>query len=91
MYILRGTVAIINSEIHSNTAGDVSSWRFEPSQTFFHRPAGAAYFGNHTRPPLTSPVCVLQGGGIYVTNGTVAIETSQIYSNHAYTVRRAQF
>ena len=31
-------MAITTSEIHSNIAGTVSSWRFEPSQTFFHRP-----------------------------------------------------
>ena len=32
-----------------------------------------------------------QGGGIYIEGGTVAIETSQVYSNSAYYVRRTQF
>ena len=32
-----------------------------------------------------------QGGGIYINGGTVAIETSQIFSNTANDVRYAQF
>ena len=32
-----------------------------------------------------------QGGGIYIEGGTVAIETSQIFSNTANYVRYAQF
>ena len=36
-------------------------------------------------------MCMPQGGGIYISGGTVAIETSQIYINTAYDVRYAQF
>ena len=32
-----------------------------------------------------------QGGGIYIEGGTVAIETSQIFSNTASNVRYARF
>ena len=34
-------------------------------------------------------MCMPQGGGIYISGGTVAIETSQIFSNTAYDVRYA--
>ena len=70
--VIQGTVSIVNSQIYSNTAGDVRAHlQHFPSPPW----------------EIHDLRVVLQGGGVFVLTGTVSIVNSQVYSNQARNVR----
>ena len=70
--VLGGTVSIVNSQIYSNTAGDVRAHlQHFPSPPW----------------EIHDLRVVLQGGGVHAYTGTVSIINSQVYSNQATNVR----
>jgi large exoprotein involved in heme utilization and adhesion len=93
IYIGGGNLNIDNSEISSNQAPDVRTFLnlLKPSMTFFHDPHGwlqscDCNHDDHLWLQSWLPKRLCQGGGIYISGGTVNIDTSQILSNTAYRV-----